>query len=71
MWADLQEEYAGLIEFVMVDRDTNEGNDFALSHGIRYQPGFVVMDSAGETVYAALGPWEDGDLRALVRSAAP
>lgn len=71
MWADLQEEYAGLVEFVTVDRDTAEGNAFALSHGIRYQPGFVVMDAAGETVYAALGPWEDGDLRALVRSAAP
>lgn len=71
MWADLQEEYAGLIEFVTVDRDTGEGSAFALSHGIRYQPGFVVMDAAGETVYANLGPWEDDDLRALVRSVAP
>lgn len=71
MWADLQEEYAGVIEFVTVDRDTDEGSAFALSHGIRYQPGFVVMDAAGETVYAALGPWRDDALRALVRSVAP
>lgn len=71
MWADLQEEYAGLIDFAEVDRDTDEGNAFALSHNIRNQPGFVVLDAASEITYAALGPWEDGDLRALVRSAAP
>lgn len=71
MWADLQEEYAGRIEFVTVDRDTDEGSAFARSHGIDYQPGFVVMDASGETVYAALGPWRDDDLRALVRSVAP
>ena len=71
MWEDLQNEYGDRIELVTVDRDSEEGGAFARSHGIRYQPGFVVVNASGEVTYAGLGPWAPDDVRALVLSVLP
>ncbi len=71
MWADLQDEYGDRIELVTVDRDSEEGGPFARSHGIHYQPGFVVVNASGEVIYAGLGPWEEDDVRARVLSILP
>lgn len=70
MWSDLQSQYAGQIEFIVVDRDSDSGGAFARSHGIYYQPGFVVFDSAGNRTYNGLGPSTESGLRTLVASAA-
>lgn len=71
MWADLQAEYGDRVEFITVDRDTDAGDEFARSHGIIGQPGFVVFDAAGELTYAALGPNRESGLRELVLSVVP
>ena len=71
MWAALQTEYGDRIEFVTVDATTAEGREFSRAHGIRSHPGFVVFDASGEVVHAALGPWDEEGLRALVRSVLP
>ncbi len=55
---------------VVVDRDTPEGRDFAVSHGIGYQPGFVIIDPRGDVFYAALGPFTGEELTALIEQAA-
>ena len=70
VWEELTQEYGDQVTMVMVDRDSREGRSFAESHGIYYQPGFVVIDSAGEVTYASLGPYEAEDVEALVRDAA-
>ena len=70
MWEELVEEYGDSVTMVMVDRDSRDGRNFAESHGIYYQPGFVVIDSAGEVTYASLGPYEAEDVTELVRNAA-
>ena len=70
MWEELVEEYGESVTMVMVDRDSRDGRNFAESHGIYYQPGFVVIDSAGEVTYASLGPYEPEDVTELVRNAA-
>lgn len=70
MWEDLQGQFGEQVELITVDRDTDEGDEFAKSHGIHYQPGFVVVNSAGEVTYASLGPWDPDDVTDLVRSAA-
>lgn len=55
---------------VVVDRDTSEGNAFAESHRIYYQPGFVVIGIDGKVLYSGLGPYDPNDVRSLVRAAA-
>ena len=47
------------------------GDEFARSHGIIGQPGFVVFDAAGELTYAALGPYRESGVRDLVVSVVP
>ena len=42
MWEDLQQEYAGRIEFILVDRESDDGSEFARRHGIFYQPVFLI-----------------------------
>lgn len=71
MWAALQAEYAGQIEFVTVDANSRAGADFSDLYGIRGHPGFVAIDANGEVVHAALGPFEEEGLRDLVASLAP
>ncbi len=72
MWADLQEEYGDRIEFFLVDRDTDEGRQFVLDHGVTLgQPGFIVYNAAGEVTYAALGPTRESGVRELVLSVLP
>ena len=71
MWAALQAEYAGQIEFVTVDANSRAGADFSGLYGIRGHPGFVAIDANGEVVHAALGPFEEEGLRDLVASLAP
>ncbi len=71
MWADLQAEYGDRIEFILVDRDTDAGDEFARSHAIIGQPGFVVFDATGALTYAALGPTRESGLRELVLSVVP
>ncbi len=70
MWEELEQQYATQVEFITIDRDTDAGDAFARSHGIAYQPGFVVFDSSGELTYADLGPYDEDELRDLVRSVA-
>ena len=55
---------------VVVDRDSPEGRAFSVSHGIGYQPGFVVIDPQGEVYYAALGPYTGEELTQLIEEAA-
>ncbi len=71
MWAALQAEYAGQIEFVTVDANSRAGADFSDLYGIRGHPGFVAINANGEVVHAALGPFEEEGLRDLVASLAP
>lgn len=71
MWADLEAEYGDRIEFILVDRDTDAGDEFARSHGIFGQPGFVVFGAAGERTYAEHGPYDESGLRELVASTLP
>jgi len=44
VWADLREEYAGLIEFHEVDRESDDGREFARRHNIFYQPVFIIYE---------------------------
>lgn len=71
MWADLQEEYGDQVEFITIDRDTDEGDAFARSHGIIGQPGFVTFDAAGDLTYSGLGPYQVSGVRELVLSIVP
>ena len=71
MWAALQAEYAGQIEFVTVDANSRAGADFSDLYGIRGHPGFVAINANGEVVHAALGPFEEEGLRDLVASLVP
>lgn len=70
MWAELQGRYGDRVEFVQVDRDSKEGRRFAEDHNIHYQPGFVVVDRAGSTIYEGLGPYDAKGVTELVRKAA-
>lgn len=70
MWDELVAEYGDQMEMIVVDRDEPEGREFAVSHGIAYQPGFVVINPAGEVHYAGLGPYEAEALVALIEEAA-
>ena len=69
MWAELTSQHEGKAEFVVVDRDTDEGRAFADSHGIYYPPGFVVLDREGDVIYAGLGPSDPDDVVDLVDTA--
>ena len=71
MWAALQAEYGDQIEFVTVDANTRAGADFSDRFGIRGHPGFVAFDANGVVVHAALGPFEEEELRELVASILP
>ena len=71
MWAALRAEYGDHVEFVTVDANSRAGADFADLYNIRGHPGFVAINAAGEVVHAALGPFEEEELRALVRSLLP
>ena len=72
MWADLQEEYGDRVEFILIDRETDEGREFISDHGVPVgQPGFIVYDAAGEVTYAGLGPTSASNVRELVRSVVP
>ena len=68
MWADLREEYAGLIEFHEVDRESDDGSEFARSHNIFYQPVFIIYE--GDTLVSQeAGVSTAAALRAFVASA--
>ena len=68
MWAELQAEYGDRIDFVMVDANTRAGADFSDRYGIRGHPGFVAINANGDVIHAALGPFEEEELRDLVAS---
>ena len=68
MWADLQEEYAGRIEFITVDRESEDGGAFARRHNIFYQPVFIVY--VGDTlVRQDATVSREGALRSFVAAA--
>ncbi len=71
MWTDLYETYGSTVQFVTIDRDSDEGVAFARSYGITYQPGFIAYDAGGELTYADRGPYDEDGLRDLVRSVVP
>ncbi|MXY88380.1 MAG: hypothetical protein F4Y92_05950 [Dehalococcoidia bacterium] len=71
MWAALQAEYGDQIEFVSVDANTRAGADFSDMYGIRGHPGFVAIDANGDVIHAALGPFDEEELRELVASLVP
>ncbi|MCA9843559.1 MAG: hypothetical protein KC482_13705 [Dehalococcoidia bacterium] len=70
MWDELVAQYGNQLDMVVVDRDSPEGRAFSVSHGIGYQPGFVVIDPRGEVYYAALGPYTGEELTQLIEEAA-
>ena len=68
MWADLQQEYEGRIEFVEVDRESEDGSEFARRHNIFYQPVFIIYE--GDTlVRQDATVSREAALRAFVASA--
>ena len=68
MWEELQREYEGRIEFVQVDRESEDGREFARRHNIFYQPVFIIYD--GDTlVRQDATVAREGALRAFVASA--
>ncbi len=68
MWEELQQEYEGRIEFVLVDRESDDGSEFARRHNIFYQPVFLIYD--GDTlVRQDATVAREGALRAFVASA--
>ncbi len=71
MWEELQQQYGDRVEFIEIDHDDDEGDAFAREHGIPYQPGFIMYDSAGTLVHAELGPYSGDEMRELVRSVLP
>lgn len=70
MWNELVAQYGTEMEMVVVDRDDPDGRAFAVSHGIGYQPGFVIIDPQGDVFYAQLGPYDGDSLRTLIEAAA-
>jgi len=70
VWNELVAQFGTQMQMVVVDRDEPEGRDFAVSHGIGYQPGFVIIDPEGDVFYAKLGPYDPEELRALIEAAA-
>lgn len=68
MWEDLQQEYKGRIEFIVVDRESEDGSEFARRHNIFYQPVFIIYE--GDTlVRQDATVARERDLRAFVASA--
>ena len=68
MWADLQQEYEGRIEFVTIDRESEDGSEFARRHNIFYQPVFIIYE--GDTLVTQDATVSrERDLRAFVASA--
>ena len=69
MWEELQEQYAGQLEFLELDLDDEGDNAVARDHGIFYQPGFIIYDASGREVYAEPGPFNGDEMRSLVEFA--
>ena len=68
MWEELQQEYEGRIEFILVDRESDDGGAFARRHNVFYQPVFIIYE--GDTlVRQDAGIKRERDLRAIVASA--
>lgn len=69
MWEELVTQYNGTeLEMVIVDNDDPGGRAFARSHGVNYQPGFIVIEPGGDVLHAALGPYDGDSLRDLIES---
>ena len=72
MWEDLVAEYDDRqFEMLIVDNDDPEDRAFARSHGVTYQPGFIVIEPDGTVLHAALGPYDGDSLRTLIESFLP
>lgn len=72
MWEDLVAEYDDTaFEMLLLDNDDPGDRAFARSHGINYQPGFIVIDPSGEVLHSALGPYDGDSLRRLIESFLP
>ena len=68
MWEELQQEYEGRIEFIVVDRESDDGSQFARRHNIFYQPVFIIYE--GDTLVTQDATISrEGALRAFVASA--
>ncbi len=68
MWAELEQEYAGRIEFILVDRESDDGGEFARRHNVFYQPVFIIYE--GDTlVRQDATVSREAALRAFVASA--
>ncbi|MGE3077053.1 MAG: TlpA family protein disulfide reductase [Dehalococcoidia bacterium] len=70
VWPELRAEYGDQVQLIVVDRDSNEGREFAESYRINYQPAFVVLDPDGNVERAALGPYTPEEVRTLVAGVA-
>jgi hypothetical protein len=70
VWDELVTQYGSNLDMVVVDRDSPDGRQFSESHGIPYQPGFVILDPQGNVFYASLGPYTGEELTALIEQAA-
>jgi hypothetical protein len=69
VWEDLVAEYNGTqLEMAILDNDDSEDRAFARSHGVNYQPGFIVVEPGGAVLHAALGPYDGDSLRTLIES---
>ncbi len=68
MWEDLQQEYEGRVEFITVDRESEDGSEFARRHNIFYQPVFIIYEGDTLVTQDATVSSESA-LRAFVASA--
>ncbi|KKM09994.1 hypothetical protein SY88_15155 [Clostridiales bacterium PH28_bin88] len=51
----LENEYAGKVEFVIVDLDTPEGKQLAVEYDVYYIPAFFFLDGTGKAVAKDVG----------------
>lgn len=70
MWEELQQEYEGRIEFILVDRESDDGGEFARRHNVFYQPVFIIyIGDQDKPARQDAGINRERDLRAFVASA--
>lgn len=64
MVAELNGKKLTMVDF---DRDTEEGDAYARSHGFVGQPAIVIFDTSGEIAHKQHGPSTAKETEALIR----
>lgn len=64
IFAHLEKEYAGSVNFISVDVDNNQ--ELSAKYGVQSIPTFVVIDKDGREIDRLVGAVPEADLRSLV-----